>query len=113
VAAAWFLKQDAEVGDHLGQIFEREGRREDAVRTYAVTMSAQRPDERTRSRLRALLGNDGGAEMVVREHCEQLQHDRTIPLDVTGPAGSTADFYVLLDNQPGAGGGKCLVHQWR
>jgi tetratricopeptide (TPR) repeat protein len=101
VAAAWSLKQDAEVGDHLGQIFEKEGRREDAVRTYAVTMSAERADERTRGRLRALVGNDAGAEVVVREQCDQLQHDRTISLDVTGPAGSTADFYVLLDNRSG------------
>jgi len=101
VAAAWSLKQDAEVGDHLGQVFERAGRREDAIRTYAVTMSAERPDEKTRERLVALAGGAERAAAAEGQCGDQLQRDRTISLEITGPAGSTADFYVLLANQSG------------
>jgi tetratricopeptide (TPR) repeat protein len=101
VTAAWGLLQNAEVGDHLGQIYEKQGRREDAVRVYAAAMSAERPDKKIRERLAALLGGADRADSIAQEYLDQLRHQRTIALDVTGPAGSAADFFVVLDNRSG------------
>ncbi len=101
VAAAWSLLQNAEVGDHLAQIYEKQGRRKDAIRAYALAMSAERPDERIRERLTALLGGADRADTMAQKHLDELRHERTIALDVAGPAGEAADFFVLLDNRSG------------
>src|SRR5207247_5340780 len=56
VRAAWLLSQHAEVGDHLAQIYEKQGRRDDAIRWYAMAMNAERPDRTIRDRLAAMVG---------------------------------------------------------
>jgi tetratricopeptide (TPR) repeat protein len=40
VEAAWRMHQTSTKGDHLGQIYEKLGRREDAVRAYAMAVAA-------------------------------------------------------------------------
>jgi tetratricopeptide (TPR) repeat protein len=100
VGAAWRLVQNAEIGDHLGQIYEKQGRREAAVRAYALAMNAERPDQKTRGRLAALLGDADRADAAAQLYLDQLQGERTTALDVTGPAGA-ADFFLLLDNRSG------------
>ena len=102
VTAAWRLQQHAEVGDQLGQIYEKQGRREDAIRAYALAASAERPDKKTRERLAALVGSVDRGDAVARKHLDKLTHERTIVLDVSGPAGAAADFFVLLDNRSGS-----------
>ena len=101
VGAAWGLLQNAEVGDHLAQIYEKQGRRADAIRTYALAMGAERPDRKIRERLAALLGSADRGDATAQTYVGQLPHERTIALDVTGPAGTAADFFVLLDNRSG------------
>jgi tetratricopeptide (TPR) repeat protein len=98
VTAAWRLLQHAEVGDHLGQIYEKQGRREDAARAYALAMNADRPDKKIREQLGAMLGGVERADAMAQRYRDQLPRERTIALDVQGPAG-TADFFVLLDNK--------------
>ena len=51
VAAAWALGQHGEVGDHLGQIYEKRGEKEKAIHTYALALSGLRPIPETRGRL--------------------------------------------------------------
>lgn len=98
VRASWVLLQQAEVGDHLGQIYEKLGRRDDAIRLYALALNAEQPDAATRQRLAALVGG-AHVDTVVREHRDDLERDRTIPLDRHGPAGAQADVLVLLTPQ--------------
>jgi tetratricopeptide (TPR) repeat protein len=100
VHASWLLMQHADVGDHLGQIYEKRGRRDDAVQAYALALNAERPDARIRERLAALVGVDHVDE-TVRKYRGQLLRDRSIAVDVKAQPG-TADFFVLLDNQPGS-----------
>ena len=57
VRAAWLMNFQGEVGDHLGQIQMRLGRRNDAVHTYALAMNAIRPPDATRDRLQRLVGS--------------------------------------------------------
>jgi Flp pilus assembly protein TadD len=101
VRASWNLQQNAEVGDHLGQIYEKLGRREDAIRAYAMAVNADPPDPATRARLAALLGSADRIDAVAQKYEDTLLHDRTISMDVAGPSGVSATFFVLLDNRPG------------
>jgi Flp pilus assembly protein TadD/transglutaminase-like putative cysteine protease len=97
VKASWVLAQHPEVGDHLAQIYKDQGRRDEAIGTYALALSVKAPDERIRARLAELVGKDHVADVVKR--CEnELVARRTAALDAAGPAGGTADFFVLFNH---------------
>src|SRR5438874_3533805 len=61
VDAAWTLGEHGEVGDHLAEIYEKRGQKDDAIRTYARSLSGLRPALETKRRLAALVGGDGNA----------------------------------------------------
>jgi tetratricopeptide (TPR) repeat protein len=95
ISAAWALGQHADEGDHLGQIYEKQGRKDDAIRAYALALSAVRPDPAIRGRLAALVGSDAKVDAAVAKHKDELQQARTIKLGKFSQVGS-ADFFVLL-----------------
>ncbi len=96
VSAAWALEPTGEVGDHLAQIHEKQGRRDDAIRMYALAMSADRPVADTRRRLATLAGGDTDTFLVTLDPMSALLAHRSFA--VQGPKGATgmADFIVLL-----------------
>jgi tetratricopeptide (TPR) repeat protein len=96
VRAAWLLIQDGEVGDHLGQIYERERRRDDAIRMYAMALSAERAQDRSRERLVALAGDDGHADALVHKYAGDLVRDRTVTVDGSGATAGSADLFVTF-----------------
>jgi tetratricopeptide (TPR) repeat protein len=99
VRAAWLLIQHAEVGDHLAQIYEKQGRRDEAVRMYGLALNAERPDGRVRERLAALVGDERHVDAVIDRYRGELVRERIVNVDMNGPAGSAADFFVLLDRK--------------
>jgi hypothetical protein len=101
VGAAWTLGHHGEVGDHLGQIYEKRGDRDRALRTYALSMSGLRPAPETRSRLATLAGGDAKADAVVAKYRDDLQHLRSIDLGKAKETGN-ADFFILLSGGAGA-----------
>jgi tetratricopeptide (TPR) repeat protein len=96
VSAAWSLGHHGEVGDHLGQIYEKRGDKEKAIRTYALAMSGLRPIPETRGRLGGLLGGDDKVDPVVTKHHDELQEMRTTELKEKPPLAGSAEFWVLL-----------------
>jgi tetratricopeptide (TPR) repeat protein len=94
VEPAWRLGQHAEVGDHLAQIYERTGRREEAIRTYALALAAEGPSDDVRQRLARLIGQDK-VDAAVAQHREELAKQRTVSIPGEGVPGKTADFVVL------------------
>jgi tetratricopeptide (TPR) repeat protein len=98
VSAAWLLGEHGEVGDHLGQLYERLGRKQDALRTYAMAMSGLRPTPETRPRLAALLGGDSQVAAAKEKYRDQLQASRTIPLGklAKNQNDGSAEFFVIL-----------------
>ena len=101
VGAAWGLGQHGEVGDHLGQIYEKQGNKERALNTYALSMNGLRPTPETRGRLASLAGGDAKADASIAGHKGELERLRTIDLGKAKEAGS-ADFFVLLSGSAGA-----------
>jgi len=95
VAAAWSLGHHGEVGDHLGQIYEKLGNKDLALRTYALSMNGLRPIPETRQRLASLAGGESNADAAVTHYKEELEHLRTVDLGKTTQNGN-ADFFILL-----------------
>jgi tetratricopeptide (TPR) repeat protein len=95
VAASWMVDQHGEVGDHLGQIYERLGRKEDALRTYGMAMSAVRPTPETRSHLAAAAGGDSKVTAITEKYRADLQSTRTINFGKIAKVSGTAEFFVM------------------
>jgi tetratricopeptide (TPR) repeat protein len=101
VNAAWGLGQHGEVGDHLGQIYEKRGNKDLALRTYAVSMNGLRPDPETRGRLASLTGGDAKVDAAVVKNKAELQQLRTIDLGKVAKETGSAEFFVLLSRGKG------------
>ena len=101
VSAAWSLGQHGEVGDHLGQIYEKEGKKDRALETYALSMNGLRPVPETRGRLAALTG-PAKVDATIEQNRTALQSLRTISLGKVAKITGTADFFVLLSRGPGS-----------
>jgi tetratricopeptide (TPR) repeat protein len=101
VAAAWELGHHGEVGDHLGQIYQKRGDKDRALRTYALSMNGLRPTPETRGRLASLAGGDAKADAAVAHYKDELQHLSTIDLGKATQT-SNADFFILISGGGGA-----------
>ena len=99
VGAAWSLGHHGEVGDHLGQIYEKRGEKDRAVRTYALSMNGLRPIPETRGRLSTLTG-DAKVDATVAGYKDELERQRTVDLGKATLTGN-ADFFVLLNGGTG------------
>jgi Flp pilus assembly protein TadD/transglutaminase-like putative cysteine protease len=95
VSASWALSAHAEVGDHLGQICEKRGRRGEAEAAFARALGVDRPDPSVREHLAALAGADA-VDALVRQHRDDVVTARRIPIRDRGPAGKAADFFLAL-----------------
>jgi Flp pilus assembly protein TadD len=104
VAAAWALGQHGEVGDHLGQIYEKGGDKVRARQTYALALTGLRPIPETRDRL-AALANPKASDSSASKPKGSLQELRTIHLGKAKETGN-ADFFILFG---GGGGAKATV----
>src|SRR5580700_4383422 len=104
VSAAWQLGHHGEVGDHLGQIYEKEKKKDLALRTYALCLSGLRPIPETRDRLAPLVGGSAKVDATVAKYKDELQQLRTIDLGKVAKETGSADFFVLLSRGPGRAG---------
>jgi tetratricopeptide (TPR) repeat protein len=102
VSAAWTLEQHSEVAYHLGMIYEKAGRKDEAIHMYALATAADRLVPEAKESLERLAGKDKLETMQKKAH-DELRDSRTIKL---GPAtanvkGATeAQFYVALTLGP-------------
>jgi len=96
VSAAWLLGEHGEVGDHLAQIYEKRGQRDQAIDTYAMALSGIRPTLETRGKLAALVGGEGKVPAAIEQRRLALQATRTLKLGKIPQAAGTAEFFVVL-----------------
>jgi tetratricopeptide (TPR) repeat protein/transglutaminase-like putative cysteine protease len=99
VSAAWEIGHHPEVGDHLGQIYEKRGEKDRALRAYALSLNGLRPTPETRGRLSSLVGGDAKADAAIARYKEELEHLSTVDLGKATQTGN-ADFFVLLSSGP-------------
>jgi len=91
VASAWQLGQHGEVGDHLGQIYEKRGEKNKAIETYALAMTGLRPIPETHDRLTHLAGSD--AQPADRTRLQSL---RSISVPCASGVSGSGQFFVML-----------------
>jgi tetratricopeptide (TPR) repeat protein len=106
VNAAWVLGGHGEVGDHLAQIYQKMGRKDDAVRTYAMSLSGIRPSNETRTRLAALVGGDAKVPPAIEQRRADFQTMRTVKLGKVAAASGSADFFVVITSAASGGNAK-------
>jgi len=120
VRASWLLEQDSLVGEHLGDIYEKMGKKNQAARTYQLALAAasgtmpgnspsdrvkmyQERSEELNSRYRKLMGtkpsNDirrlaNGQWTLTTD--EQLQQLREVKFDNGGKLSGSAEFIIAF-----------------
>jgi tetratricopeptide (TPR) repeat protein len=109
IKSAWLLRSNGEIGYELGRVYEAQGRRDEAVRTYELSLSASEPNPEARQRLAALLGGDGEIDHRIDERRSQLTDIRTISIPNTHDADGVAEFWILLSPGPRVLGTKFIA----
>jgi len=94
--ASWQLTQNGDVGDHLAQIYEKQGKKDEAVRTYAQAVTAPHADADSRARLDALLGDSAKSDEAVKSAARDLLAQRSFKVNKTGEESGEAYFYILV-----------------
>jgi tetratricopeptide (TPR) repeat protein len=95
VHAAWMLTDASDMGYHLGQIYEKEGRRADAIHTYALTLDCLEPPVETRGRLAALIG-DAKVDAEKNSARPDLATRHSLKLPNPQKIDATAEYWILL-----------------
>jgi tetratricopeptide (TPR) repeat protein len=100
VRASWLLNQHGEVGDHLAQIYEKRGKKDEAIQMYAQAIAAAHSVPETRARLIVLLGGNSQINELVAKAKPELSKLRTFSAVKSTTEKAQADFFVMLS--PGA-----------
>ncbi|HEY6944534.1 MAG TPA: DUF3857 domain-containing protein [Candidatus Acidoferrum sp.] len=98
VRSAWQVRSIGEIGDHLGQIYEKEGRKTEATQMYAMALTTSQPVPDTRSRLAALLGSDVDIARLTEEARGNLAKSHAIQIRNVNNSEGIAEFWVLLQS---------------
>lgn len=109
VRGAWLVHSTGEVGDHLAQIYERQGRKQEAIHQYELSLAAAHPMAETRGRLASLLGSDNDIDHLTEQAKLQLKEARTIQIKNSHAAEGIAEFWVLLSPGPKVRGAKFIT----
>jgi tetratricopeptide (TPR) repeat protein len=96
IHAAWALDQNGEIADHLGQIYEKRGDKDRAIKTYALALAAPGAIPDTRARLTLLLGSNTGIDEFVAKSAPELAAARSIPAGKLFAGDAQADFFIAL-----------------
>src|SRR5574341_1273847 len=98
IAASWRLSEHGEVGYHLGQIYEKRGKTDEAVHVYALASIGMHTVPEAQESLEKLVGKTRAANFMVQLN-SSIAASRTI---VLGPAAASmkgageARFFVVL-----------------
>jgi tetratricopeptide (TPR) repeat protein len=96
IRAAWLLDQHGEIADHLAQIYQKRGNKDEAIRTYAIALATPHPNPDTRARLTLLLGGNSKINELVNQAKPTLSALRTLPAGKLLKENAQADFMVLF-----------------
>jgi len=98
IKASWATQQHSEVGYHLGQILEKRGKTEDAIRLYSLAVIASRVVPEARESLDRLAGKDK-SEGLIGKAREETSDRSAIKLGALLPdikETVEGEFYVVL-----------------
>ncbi len=98
IEAAWHVDQHGEVADHLGQIYSKQGEKEQAIHMYALALAARHSVPETRARLILLLGGNARIEGLVAEARPEIVLARALRMAGAWEekTDASADFLAVL-----------------
>jgi len=102
IAAAWALEQHSEIAYHLGMIYEKRGKKDEAIHMYALAVVSDRLVPEANEALIRLTGK-AKSEALLQKATGELSQVRTIRLGAptANVKGATeAQFYVVLTPGP-------------
>jgi tetratricopeptide (TPR) repeat protein len=99
LTAGWDLTQDPVIADHLGQVYEKEGKKHEAVVAYSRALSASHPPDEMWARLDALW-TDGKHQSDEEVNPGVLQNLRTTKLGKLAKKHASAEFFILFAPGP-------------
>ena len=100
LAAAWNLSQDSVVADHLGQVYEKQGKKAEAAHLYALSIAAAHAPDETRKRLAAVVSDKSRADGMIASARTELAHLRTVKLPRISKQHAVAEFFLLFEPGP-------------
>lgn len=114
LTAAWQLGEDGVVGDHLGQVYEKERKQPAAIHMYSLALEANPRLDETPARLRKLAALPLSAKGM--SAAEELKSMRTIKLPTIIKETASADFDIEMVasgkiEKANFSGGSELLHQ--
>ena len=95
--AAWSWDHSAGSGDHLAQIYLKQGKKEDAIRVWAQALAGATviiPE--IRAHLVSALGSEVQATELINHHKLDEQNDRTLVIDNPNKLTGSAELLVLV-----------------
>ncbi len=92
VLPAFLAAGHGDEAEHLGEIYEKRGKKDEAIRYYIFSLISDTPDSEARTRLTRLGIQNADSRMAAAR--TDLQKLRTIPLSQSGKG--TAEFYLLM-----------------
>jgi tetratricopeptide (TPR) repeat protein len=92
IAPAWLAGGSGDEAEHLGEIAEKQGKRDAAIDYYVQSLAAEDPAFNARTRLTTLNIKDADARMTKAR--SELQAENTVSLNKTDKG--TAEFYLLI-----------------
>jgi TonB family protein len=104
--AAWQLHPSPTMGNHLGQVYEKLGRKEDAARLYAMAIAAAdlptkagtAPDDLAEAmdRLSKLAGEGESVPQLIERAKRELESEASAVIDNSSHANGSADFLMKI-----------------
>jgi TonB family protein len=88
--------------DHLAQIYEKQGRKDDAIRMYQMALAGEAPPTGTRERMAALVTAETSIDALIEAGHIKLKELKTIAVKNSGQMEGTAEFWILLAPPPAA-----------
>jgi len=94
IEAAWQGTQSGAVAEHLGDIAQKKGQREQAVHYYVRSLASESPSFTSRDKLKDLGVTGGTLDGMIAKARKDLVSERTNKLDAVQTG--TADFFLLV-----------------
>jgi tetratricopeptide (TPR) repeat protein len=95
LSAAWAMGDDGVIGDHLAQLYERQNRKAEAIKTYSLALAGAAAPLETQQRLATLLGDARQVDNAVTKVRSELTQRRVSKLKRVPVESAKAEFWVL------------------
>ena len=94
ILPAWQATESGAVAEHLGDIADKRGNRDQAVHYYALSLTGDSPSTTARDKLKNLGVSGGGLDSMIAKARKEQIGERTEKLDMV--QSGTAEFFLLV-----------------